>query len=133
MSKKRYNQMPAQHWKEIFIKEYETILPRSSEDYNSKREKNTPQWQYIAKRHNITRWLEWIKYCGIIKEKPKRMLKIVHRSAPSIDLMIELKQKILESIAANPTIAKCYKDIDLNARYDVSWFTDQVTEMECSH
>jgi len=132
MSKKRYDQQSAEYWKEVFIKEYKTILPRSCEDYNSKREKGTPQWQYIARRHGIERWLEWMKYCEVVKEKPKRMLRIVHRSAPSVDLMIELKQKILEGIASSPMIAKAYEGFDLDARHDMSWFTDQVTEREVS-
>lgn len=57
----KYSTKTYQEWIDIFVEQYENIRPKSSREYNGKRDKSTPTWYTIARYLNVYTWNELIK------------------------------------------------------------------------
>jgi len=57
-------------YKRLFISEYERIKPRGACDFNENRANGVPTWGTFAKMFGISRWLEWIEFCGLERSSP---------------------------------------------------------------
>ncbi|MCL2077790.1 MAG: hypothetical protein FWH08_05215 [Oscillospiraceae bacterium] len=56
--------------KAVFISEYERIKPKGASDFNKGREGGIPTWVTFAKMFGLSKWLEWISFCGLEKSSP---------------------------------------------------------------
>ena len=56
--------------KRLFISEYIRIHPKSAGEFNQKRADGVPTWITFAKVFGITKWLEWLSFCGLEKNYP---------------------------------------------------------------
>ena len=62
-------------WRDFFVNEYHKIKPNSAEEYNSHRPVGSPSWATIAKLFEITKWVDWLLFCGIKRytRKPSQL------------------------------------------------------------
>ena len=52
-------------WKDIFVRDYIGSRPRSAEEHNRARTKGAPSWQTISTMFGISKWSEWLDFCGL--------------------------------------------------------------------
>ena len=67
-----------EEWKEIFIESYNANKPRTADDYNKTKPKETPTWVTIAKMFGTESWLEWITICNL-ERYTKHRYKLYHK------------------------------------------------------
>lgn len=72
---------------EFFKAEFIRIKPLSGKMYNLNKEKNTPAWQFFAKKANTKRWKSLLEHCGLEnpanlrqKKEDKKTVFFVKRS-----------------------------------------------------
>ncbi len=63
--KNKYSIKTEQEWIEDFVEQFNKIQPVSADDYNAKREKNTPTWNTIARYLNLSTWHELLQKTGV--------------------------------------------------------------------
>lgn len=68
--KYRFESHTPEEYKNLFIREYDRIRPRSGLDYNRRRDPRCPTWQYTAQVLGLRLWSELIALCR--DELPKR-------------------------------------------------------------
>ncbi len=56
----------------IVTKEYHRTKPSTSVVYNQKRTPGSPSWKTISRLFGVTKWVEWLDYCGIDPNKVLR-------------------------------------------------------------
>jgi hypothetical protein len=95
---KDYYHKTKEQWQEIFISEYKKLKPHSAEEYNEHREKKTPTWATIAKMFNITKWIEWIDFCGV--EIYHTYTYRTYRKKDSTVLIVESNVDLLDELDA---------------------------------
>ena len=79
-----------EEWKTLFICDYIRIKPRSAEEYNNLRDEYLPSWATVAKMFGISKWLDWIKLCGLerhctVISKPRGKVTLVVSSHTDLD------------------------------------------------
>lgn len=62
---KKYTTKSKQEYVDLFIEEYERIKPKSSREYNNKRNPNYPTWCTIARYINVSTWLQLLECTGV--------------------------------------------------------------------
>jgi len=60
-----YFQKTKEQWKDIFVLDYIENKPRSAEEHNKLRTQGTPSWQTISIMFEISKWLDWLAFCGL--------------------------------------------------------------------
>lgn len=58
---KVYYMKTKEYWCNDFIKQYQIIKPTSAEEYNCKRNKNTPSWQCVANICEVKKWYDFLR------------------------------------------------------------------------
>ena len=61
----KYSIKSEEEWVNDFVEQFNKIKPSSANDYNAKRDKNTPTWQTIATYLKLSTWQELIKKTGV--------------------------------------------------------------------
>ena len=61
----KYTIKSQQEWIDDFIEQFNQIQPKTSKDYNVKRDKSTPTWLTIARYLNATTWNELLKLTSV--------------------------------------------------------------------
>ena len=59
-----------EEYKKRFISEYKRIQPSGACDFNKNRTVGIPTWGTFAKMFGISRWLEWLAFCGLEQSSP---------------------------------------------------------------
>ena len=60
-----YGNKTANEWLESFKIQYDTINPRSAEEYNKRRDAYMPSWFTVARICDVQKWSELLELCGI--------------------------------------------------------------------
>jgi len=100
---KIYSEKSNEEWIAFFKNEYERIKPTSSEEYNSKRTKDSPSWQTIAGLNNMFLWSE-IKEKLTLSTYNKQKKEIPKNS---INLIIDRQDNLTDLYVASQK--KCYE------------------------
>ncbi len=81
---------------DIFVKEYERILPSSARDYNKRRKEGLPTWNQTANALGICRWTDLLILAGVdvscLRQVSKR-LRNVNKKADANDSTYNVKRR----------------------------------------
>lgn len=93
-----YSVKSRQEWIDEFVKQFTEIKPKSSREYNAKRDKSTPNWETIAKYLNVSKWTELIKITGVdIKSlRNQEAYRSKHYTVNSTSSLYEKLERLLE-------------------------------------
>jgi hypothetical protein len=55
-----------------FIEQYTRLAPRSSREYDGRRDRGSPAWASVARGLGLKNWRELLDYCGLERPVPVR-------------------------------------------------------------
>ena len=93
-----YSVKSRQEWIDEFVEQFTKIKPKSSREYNTKRDTSTPNWETIAKYLNVSKWSELIKITGVdIKSlRIQETYRSKHYTVNSTSSLYEKLERLLE-------------------------------------
>jgi len=92
----KYTVRTKEEWISDFIRQYNSICPASSKEYNAKRDKDSPTWLTVARYLNIATWNELLMLTGVkknVRSDDNIRRYTVEHSSPSYEKISNLLRK----------------------------------------